>query len=592
MNMGSASAQSARRRKRRTIFWEKRVLTVEAARKRLGDYRRQIEKGRSPTSRDIAEVRRAYLFLGGDPDRPSFSLKDYDHKRYGPFLGVSDEGSAAKTIRDAAYASPKCLAISSRLKLTPEIVGVAIDAERLGGIGEVAVGPDEYADIWTSSVERLLITTNVGTRVNLRVYRREPRVKVAANDERALSSAKATITAAFAPFTNTPDGNPRELTVFIDIPRYSKISRREKSRILGELVNYVFSGKAAGLKNCPPGHALGLAVWAGRGLAGREAVLAAIDLAASANMKTVVVDGVKRKVADAAISLAGLLDYFEPGLVGPILRRARQRGITIRAANLPDTDTIARSIWSGLLTARSMGAHLGKYGCFPLTLSETDHVVGQVQKWFGNWSAAPALFIDQGVLRDSAVDVERDLPRGIELWLDVVAKQGVAVVLIDTIDKASGRRLVKRSAGDRRGYLGWRQIARIEDYARNIGVKVLWAGGLSLRDTFAMGKLGVFGVYVTSALSSNIAVSMSYQRDPMLPSLKEPAGKAILRVKMLLEAGFLSSRLGPENSKRIKREAEGVIQSVDAHDEAAIAERADALALLCRSGWRAHWGAT
>jgi hypothetical protein len=266
--------------------------------------------------------------------------------------------------------------------------------------------------------------------------------------------------------------------------------------------------------------------------------------------------------------------------------------VTIRAANLPDTDTIARSIWGGLRTARSMGAHLGKYGCFPLTLAETDRVVAQVQKWFNDWSAAPAFFIDQGLLREGAVDVESDLPRGIELWLETVARHGVRVVLIDTIDKPSGRRLIKKSAGDKTGYLGWRQIARIEQHARGLGVKVLWAGGLSLRDAFAMAKLGVFGIYVTSAVANTIAVPELYERDPMLPSLKEPSGEAVLRLKTLLEAGFLLSRLNPNSRRQIETEAEALMQAVEAGDDTAIPKHTDALASACLPGWRAHWKAT
>jgi hypothetical protein len=540
----------------------------------------------------IEDARRAYLFLGGDPEPSSFSLKDYDHERYGPFLGVSDEGSATAAIRDAATASPKCCALPSRTKIAPEIVGVALDAERLGGIGEVAVGPDEYADVWTAGVDRLLITTNIGTRANLRLYRREPRVKILNGSPRALAKARAAIVAAFAPFTRTPDGRPRPLTVFVDIPRYAKISRPKKSVILRKLVRYVSSGKAAGLKTCPPGQTLGLAAWVGRGPAGRDVAFAAIDLAASAGMKNVVLDGVKRKPADAAISLAGLLDYFPPGLVGPILRRANQRGVIIRAANLPDTDTIARSIWSGLRTARSMGAHLGKYGCFPLTRAETDHVVGQVQKWCNDWSAAPAFFIDQGMLREGTVDVESDLPRGIELWLDTVARHGVRVVLLDTIDKPSGRRLMKKSARDKAGYLGWRQVARIEQHARGLGIRVLWAGGLSLRDAFAMGKLGVFGIYVTSAVANTIAVPELYERDPMLPSLKEPSGKAVLQLKILLEAGFLLSRLALEAGRQIEMEAEALMHAVEAEDKTAIPKHTNALASACVRGWQAHWRTT
>jgi hypothetical protein len=562
---------------------------MEASRALLRAYRRQIAAGRSPTPRAITEARRAYLSIGGDPDRPSFSLKDYDYERYGPFLGVSDEGSAVEAIRAAAYASPKCLAISASRKLTPEIVGVAIDAERLGGIGEVAVGPDEYADVWTGAVDRLLITTNVGTRINLRVYRREPRVLLTKATSHAVAAAKTAIATAFAPFVKTPDGKARPLTVFVDIPRYAKISRQQKLSALRELVSYVARGGGAADANCPPGHRLGLAAWVRRGPRGREDSRQAIDLAADAGIKVVILDGVKRKQADAAVSFAGLLEYFAPGIVGPLLRHAKQRGVTVRAANLPDTDTIARSVWSGLHTARIMGAHLGKYGSFPLTLAETDRVIAQVQRWFEDWSAAPVLFLDQGVLRDGAVDVGRDLARGVQIWLDMVAKHRVPVVLLDTIDKSSGRRLIKTSAKDTVGCLTWRQIKRIEDHARRLGIKVLWAGGLTLRDTFAMGKLGVFGIYVTSAVANSIAVPKSYETDPMLSSLKEPTRSSVLRVKTLLDAGFLLSRPGLLGTAPIAKLAEDLITKTEASREITVGDAEATLFSACVVAWRLHW---
>jgi hypothetical protein len=141
---------------------------ADACRRALSDYRAAVAIGAAGRAQR-ERARRAFLHLGGDPARASVSLKDYDHARYGPFLGVSDEGSAAAAIREAAYSSPKVRALPKNTRRTPLTVGVAVDAERLGGIGEVAVGPDEYVDIWLEGVDRLLITTNIGTRVNMRV---------------------------------------------------------------------------------------------------------------------------------------------------------------------------------------------------------------------------------------------------------------------------------------------------------------------------------------------------------------------------------------------------------------------------------------
>ncbi len=563
---------------------------ADACQQALADYRTAVVNG-GATRALTARARRAFLHLGGSPARSSASLKDYDHARYGPFLGVSDEGSAARQIREAAFESPKVRALPRTAPRTPLVVGVAVDAERLGGIGEVAVGPDEYADVWLESVDRVLITTNIGTRVNTRVYRREPLVVLRSDRPEAIEAAKREIAAAFKPFIETPDGRPRPLTVFVDIPRYARMTTPGKRAALRKLVKHVSSGAAAGRggKAAPPGQALGLAAWVKLGPPGKAEAIAAIGLAASAGMNAVAIEGVKRRDADRAVSLAGLLDYFPPGLVGPILRAAAKKGVRVRTANLPDTDTIARSTWVGLTTARSCGASLGKYGCFPLTRLETDHVVQQIQGWLPDWSAAPVFFVDQGLLREDRVDVGRDLSRGLEAWLETVAAHGVRVVLIDTIDKATGRRLLKKSSRDDGGFLGPNQVEAAENRARALGIKVLWAGGLGLRDAYRMGRLGVFGIYVTSAAATTIAAGGSYRRAPSLAGVKEPSKAAVLRTKILLEAGFLSAQLAGETAARIERLAQQVLAAHDAGNADGVATRGARLASACAAGWRAHW---
>jgi hypothetical protein len=563
---------------------------ADACQQALTDYRAAVASGTA--TRALTErARRAFLRLGGSPARSSASLKDYDHARYGPFLGVSDEGSAARQIREAAFESPKVRALPQAVPPTPLVVGVAVDAERLGGIGEVAVGPDEYADVWLESVDRVLITTNIGTRVNMRVYRREPLVVLESDRPEAIDAAKKEIEAAFKPFIDTPDNRPRPLTVFVDIPRYARMTMPGKRAALRKLVKHVSSGKAAGngAKAAPPGQELGLAAWVKLGRPGKDEAIAAIDLAASVGMKVVAVEGVKRKDADRAVSLAGLLDYFPPGLVGPILRAAARKKIRVRTANLPDTDTIARSTWVGLTTARSCGASLGKYGCFPLTRHETDHVVQQVQGWLPDWSAAPVFFVDQGLLGEDRVDAGRDLSRGLKSWLETVAVHGVRVVLVDTIDKATGKRLLKKSSTDDGGFLGPNQVKDAEALARKLGIKVLWAGGMGLRDAYEMGRLGVFGIYVTSAAATTIPVAGSYRRDPALAGVKEPSKEAVLRTKILLEAGFLATHLANGTAGRIERLAQEVLAAHDSGNPAGVASLGTRLAAECAAGWRAHW---
>lgn len=566
---------------------EDRAL-AEACVRTITAYRAAVLTSDGAGQELTARARTAFLHLGGDPTRASLSLKDYDHERHGPFLGVSDEGGAAGAIRDAALDSPKVRALSAGAARDPLCVGVAVDAERLGGVGEVNVGRDEYADVWLQCVDRVLITTNVATRVNLRVYRREPIVKLTKGDRQAVAEAKAAIAEAFRPFVETPDLKPRPLTVFIDIPSTAAMTTARKRAVLKTLVEFVSSGQAAGKDAAPPGQQLGLSVWTKLGPAGRDQAIAAIELAASAGLHVVVIDGVKRKAADRAVSLAGLLDYFEPGLVGPILRAAKRLGVRVRTANLPDTDTIARSTWVGLTTARSCGANLGKYGCFPLTLDETDAVVEQIQQWFPHWSAAPVCFVDQGVIREDGVDVGNDLMRGLRFWLQTMAKHGVRVVLIDTVDKASGRRLLRKSKDDG-GFLSTAQIVKIQALAQQLGIKVLWAGGLSLGEAFEMGRLGVFGIYVTSAAATLVPVSGIYVRDPALAGRKQPSRDAVRRTKILMEAGFLSARLTGDHATKLSSLAADLLAALERKDASATLEKTEVLAEACVGGWFVYW---
>jgi hypothetical protein len=424
------------------------------------------------------------------------------------------------------------------------------------------------------------------------VYRPESRIPITSARSDAIAKVKEDLQAAFKPFVETPDLQPRPRTVFVEFPRAARLAPRQKKKVLRELAAFVASGKASGKRRPVTGHVLGLAATVGSGPAGRDAAKGAVDLAHAAGVNVVLVDARKSSEPGSAVARGGLREAFRPALVAQLLRHAKQNGVAVRAANLPDTDTIARSIWVGLNTARSMGANLGKYGCVPLTLDEIDDVVGQVQRWLADWSAAPVFFVDQGLIRPGAVDVERDLPRGIETWLSTVAARGVRIVLIDTVDKANGRRLLKKSADDKTGYLGPGQIDRIEAHARksDVDIKVLWAGGLGLRDAYQMGRRGVFGIYVTSAAATTIPVAGSYIRDPALAGLKEPSKEGVLRTKTLLEAGFLATKLaGTAAGRRIEAAAEKLLAALDAADAAAIAKRTATLASASVSGWREHW---
>ncbi len=518
-----------------------------------GDARKKDRPSDKEQRKLTSLARAAMLHLGGDPDPSSVSLKDYDHEKYGPYLGISDEGSAAHIIREAGLNSPKMKAIGPA---DPIVVGVAHDAERLGAIGEVPVGPEEYTDIRLQCVGRILTSTNVGTRLNLRYYKHYPEVYIHKGTTRkSLAKAKNAIRDAFEPFVKTPDGRPRPLIVFISFAK----EVRDRVNILKDLISYTTNRKIT----APKFHRLGLLVRITRSKRGQKVARQAIDLASRAGLRDVALDGFMRGAAKTQISLPGLLNFLPPSLVGPILRHAKAKRVSIYPKNVVDPDTVARNVWSTLNSARHMGLELGKYGTFPLTLKECDEVIGKVEKWFKDWTAAPVFFVDQGILSKERVYVRSNVVAGLKEWLKIVKRHNVRVVLIDTVEKSKGWRLL-RTEGDRKGLLSPLQIQLVNRYAAKMGIKVLWAGGISLPQVYEFGKMGVFGIYVTSAAASKEPVSVQYERDPLLASLKEPSVEGVCRTKLLLEAGFLVSRL---NSVKLAQSIDGSARSLIASIE-------------------------
>ena len=531
-------------------------------------------------------AREAMLYLQGEADVWSTSLKDYDHERYGPYLGVSDEGSAAAVIRRAALDSPKARAVP---RPTPMVIGVAHDAERLGAVGEVPVGPEEYADIRLECTGRILTSTNVGTRLNLRFYKRHPVVTVPKGAKAtALETARAQLRMAFAPFRDTPDGKPRPLIVFVEFDRTSRRDFKTRVAMLKDLVEHVEKGDIADSTV----HRLGFQMRIGFGAKGGRAALLAVNLAGAAGIGEVAIHGVVRKEADELVSLPGLLNYLEAEHLQPVLDRAQAKGVRIRPKNTVDPDTVARNVWTSLLAARRMGLALGKYGTFPLTLEETDAVVRQVQGWFADWSAAPVFFVDQGILSAHAAYVKDTVVEGLKRWLRMVAGHGVSVVLIDTVDKAKGWRILADPAHPGKGLMSAAEIRAVDRFAAKLGVKVLWAGGITLAQTYAFGAMGVFGIYVTSAAASAAPVSAEYEADPQLAAMKEPTYESVARAKLLLEAGFLAERLKPDKlANEIERLAKQLIAVLGADADSAERDaRARRLDERTQTGWTRYLG--
>jgi hypothetical protein len=518
-----------------------------------------IEQGASPVDVILAERLRALAAscldqTGGEPEWPARSLRDYDDARYGPYLGVSGEGSAAPAIRDAALASPKVAALGLK---DPLEVGVAHDAERLGSIGELPVGPDEYRDIRLSGVGRILTSTNVGARVNVRYYGQIKPVWInLAPVAEMVATAQESVRQRLAPFVAGPNGQPRPATVYLRFR--GEVAPADRSTVLRTVVDDIKTG-AIGLGSH---HRVGLLAGVQRGNAGVQQAIEAFDLAIARGVTTVALDGSVRQDAERLVSLPGLLNYFNRRDVLKLREEADKRGIELVAANVVDTESAARAVWSSLLAARNMGLAVGKYGLFPLSFEESEDVVRTVQTWFATWTAAPVFYVDQPTVSDRQGSEGRKLTDLVTEWLGMVGRHGVRVVLIDTVEKSRGLHLLKTEPRDRRGILTQDQVRTLDEVSRESNVRVLWAGGITPAQAFKFGQLGVFGIYVTTAVAAAIPVTREHQDDPGLANERLPTLAGVSRVKLLLEAGFLSARLaGSPMSQQLDDLARKVLEA-------------------------------
>jgi hypothetical protein len=521
------------------------------------------QKGERDYERLWEMAKRAMAILGGQAEPPLQTLADYDSSRYGPMLGVSDEGSATAAIRRGALAAPKAAALPER---TPLSLGIAHDAERLGAVGEVAVGPDEFATIRLAARGRVLTTTNVGTRVNARLFLAPPELRVRRD---GLDNAIERLKIAFAPFVKAVSGRPRKLTVLVRFsPNFPVRQRKAALRKLQAAV-------AAGQFCNPKWHCLGLYVNPGVGKQMGSRVRDGIDLAATAGLRDVAVVGLHD-------------ERFGPFELDEILEHAAERGVRVVPRDHIDPQTTARHVWTGLAVARHMGLELGKYGLVPLTFEDQKQVVARIQYWFPDWCAAPVFYVDYPLVTATRAYHGASLGEGVRKWLEMIAGLGVRVVLIDTAKKSEGRRLLKDLPDDDQGFFIADEVKDLTAFAVRLGVKVLWAGGITPAQAYTLGRLGVFGLYVTTAAASLLPLDAKTRRDPGMLGIREPQAPAVARVKLLIEAGFLVSR----GAAQLAAGAQALLAALAANDEDAARQSESALHAATVEAWRTYLAGT
>ena len=129
----------------------------------------------------------------------------------------------------------------------------------------VAVGPDEYREIRLGCMGRILTSTNVGTRLNLRYYKERAKVAIPPGQlDEVVSSTMDKVGAVLDPFIRAPGGKPRPLVVFVYF--VGKTRHEYRFRVLQRLTA-AFRKSSVGQSGI---HELGLLGYVPRGRAGAK----------------------------------------------------------------------------------------------------------------------------------------------------------------------------------------------------------------------------------------------------------------------------------------------------------------------------------
>jgi hypothetical protein len=512
------------------------------------------------------------------------ALEVYDQQRFGPVLGVSDEGAAAQTIADAAYASAKAKAVDAADAM---VVGMILDGERMGSAGEVPIGPDEYAQVLPAAQGRIFCTTNVGVRVNTRFYQPLPEFRVAdtQSDEQKWLDG---IFEKFKPFINTPDGNPRPLMVRL------VTESRQCQDALRELVPKLEAGRKNGRLGSSDLHRLSILVVFDdeiRTSAEVEQIRQLMTLASELGVPEVAVDGRLVEAARRRISIQGLLNILDPDTARSLLRLGQELGVRVTYHFELDPETAARTVWTGLNSAHGCGLTAAKYGLFPLKLDQQRHVVRNVQRWMGDWTPIPAFYVDTALVTDDDVFESDRCVEAARLWMDMIVAEGAKVALVDAPDRIEPHRLLRRSdAPDDPGILSMDDVATLLGHAQNIGLKVLWSGGNSAQQAYELGKLGVFGIFTTGSTARVVPVHGTLEGDKQLAMEKEPTELGVRRVHALLQGGYVWSVLGDGDGQiRDEIEARSVTLLGAASDSDACRTALASFDEVLVRGWKKYW---
>jgi hypothetical protein len=168
---------------------------------------------------------------------------------------------------------------------------------------------------------------------------------------------------------------------------------------------------------------------------------------------------------------------------------------------------------------------------------------------------------------------------------------GAKLALFDCPDRIAGRHLIRDERdANANGILSLEQIAALEQRGRELGLKLMWSGGITARQAYSLGEQGVFAIFSTGAASRRVAVHGSFADDPELANEGEPTEIGVRRVHAAIQGGFLARTLrgrDKELTEQVRIRSMNLLQAIDAQSptEGALAELDEVLL----RGWSLYW---
>src|SRR5205823_13774568 len=167
--------------------------------------------------------------------------------------------------------------------------------------------------------------------------------------------------------------------------------------------------------------------------------------AADAGIRELAIDADLREPARRRLGIQSLLNILDPEHLRRLLTLSRQLAVRLTYRYHLNIETAARTIWTGLHTARTNGFSAGKYGLMPMTLEEQGAVIEMITGWTTEWTAIPAFYVDTPLLTAEDVYDDTRCKDAAKLWLKTARGAGAKLVLFDSPDRVNPRRLIRQA---------------------------------------------------------------------------------------------------------------------------------------------------